>query len=70
MFNIWVLCSRQSYFRRGGRRSRRGRSWYTRRPVPTREQLDQDIDDYMSATRSRLDAELDVYMASETAVQS
>uniref|UniRef100_A0AAR2JKW3 Chromatin target of PRMT1 protein C-terminal domain-containing protein n=1 Tax=Pygocentrus nattereri TaxID=42514 RepID=A0AAR2JKW3_PYGNA len=33
------------------------------RPVPTREQLDEQLDDYMSMTKSHLDAQLDAYMA-------
>lgn len=33
------------------------------RPVPTREELDAQLDDYMSMTKSQLDAQLDAYMA-------
>uniref|UniRef100_W5LGD6 Chromatin target of PRMT1 protein C-terminal domain-containing protein n=1 Tax=Astyanax mexicanus TaxID=7994 RepID=W5LGD6_ASTMX len=33
------------------------------RPVPTREELDEQLDDYMSMTKSHLDAQLDAYMA-------
>ncbi|XP_052002341.1 chromatin target of PRMT1b [Xyrauchen texanus] len=32
-------------------------------PVPSREQLDKQLDEYMSMTKSHLDAELDAYMA-------
>ncbi|KAM9489105.1 chromatin target of PRMT1 protein-like isoform 3-T3 [Clarias gariepinus] len=33
------------------------------RPLPTREELDAQLDDYMSMTKSQLDAQLDAYMA-------
>ncbi|KAI5618231.1 chromatin target of PRMT1b isoform X3 [Silurus asotus] len=33
------------------------------RPVPTREELDAQLDDYMSLTKRKLDAQLDAYMA-------
>ncbi|XP_076842927.1 chromatin target of PRMT1 protein-like isoform X2 [Brachyhypopomus gauderio] len=33
------------------------------RPVPTREELDAQLDDYMSMSKSYLDAQLDEYMA-------
>lgn len=32
-------------------------------PLPTREELDAQLDDYMSMTKSQLDAQLDAYMA-------
>lgn len=32
------------------------------RPLPTREELDAQLDDYMSMTKSQLDAQLDAYM--------
>ncbi|XP_062847768.1 chromatin target of PRMT1b [Trichomycterus rosablanca] len=47
----------------------RGRGWAAGRgraegrPLPTREQLDEQLDDYMSMTKSHLDAQLDEYMA-------
>lgn len=31
--------------------------------IPSREQLDEQLDDYMSMSKSHLDAELDAYMA-------
>ncbi|RXN30357.1 chromatin target of PRMT1 -like protein [Labeo rohita] len=31
--------------------------------IPSREQLDEQLDEYMSMTKSHLDAELDAYMA-------
>lgn len=31
--------------------------------LPTREELDAQLDDYMSMTKSQLDAQLDAYMA-------
>ncbi|XP_049621550.1 chromatin target of PRMT1 protein-like [Suncus etruscus] len=45
-----------------GRGHGRGRSALTR-PVLTKEQLDNQLDAYMSKTRGHLDAELDAYMA-------
>ncbi|KAK3550523.1 hypothetical protein QTP70_000034 [Hemibagrus guttatus] len=33
------------------------------RPLPTREELDAQLDEYMSMTKSQLDAQLDAYMA-------
>ncbi|XP_072534841.1 chromatin target of PRMT1b [Salminus brasiliensis] len=45
-------------------RSRGGGRYRTEsRPVPTREELDDQLDDYMSMTKSHLDAQLDAYMA-------
>lgn len=43
----------------GGRGRGRGAS----RPAVTREQLDNQLDAYMSKTKGHLDAELDAYMA-------
>lgn len=40
----------------------RGRGARTR-PALTKEQLDKELDAYMSNTKARLDAELDAYMA-------
>uniref|UniRef100_A0A3B1ILA0 Chromatin target of PRMT1a n=1 Tax=Astyanax mexicanus TaxID=7994 RepID=A0A3B1ILA0_ASTMX len=57
---------------RGGLRGRggfvargrgRGRGRGAGRPVVTREQLDNQLDAYMSKTKGHLDAELDAYMA-------
>nr|KAF6396438.1 chromatin target of PRMT1 [Rousettus aegyptiacus] len=49
--------------RRGGVRGRgRGRGALAR-PVLTKEQLDNQLDAYMSKTKGHLDAELDAYMA-------
>lgn len=45
-----------------GRGRGRGRSALTR-PVLTKEQLDNQLDAYMSKTKGHLDAELDAYMA-------
>ncbi|XP_030002598.1 chromatin target of PRMT1a [Sphaeramia orbicularis] len=46
---------------RGGRGRGRGRG--VGRPAVTREQLDNQLDAYMSKTKGHLDAELDAYMA-------
>ncbi|KAM9306657.1 chromatin target of PRMT1a isoform 2-T2 [Pholidichthys leucotaenia] len=49
---------------RGGFRGRgRGRGRGIGRPTVTREQLDNQLDAYMSKTKGHLDAELDAYMA-------
>lgn len=52
---------------RGGFVSRvnrnRGRGRGVSRPAVTREQLDNQLDAYMSKTKGHLDAELDAYMA-------
>uniref|UniRef100_A0A8B9KWS3 Chromatin target of PRMT1b n=1 Tax=Astyanax mexicanus TaxID=7994 RepID=A0A8B9KWS3_ASTMX len=70
-FNIYSILSKKNIFQlttpwrgmfvghgRGG-----GRRWAESRPVPTREELDEQLDDYMSMTKSHLDAQLDAYMA-------
>ncbi|KAM9777140.1 chromatin target of PRMT1a isoform 1-T2 [Syngnathus typhle] len=49
--------------RGGGYASRRGRGRGVGRPSVTREQLDNQLDAYMSKTKGHLDAELDAYMA-------
>ncbi|XP_066577261.1 chromatin target of PRMT1a [Amia ocellicauda] len=46
-----------------GRARGRGRGRGVGRPVVTREQLDNQLDAYMSKTKGHLDAELDAYMA-------
>lgn len=46
-----------------GRGRGRGRGREAGRPVVTREQLDNQLDAYMSKTKGHLDAELDAYMA-------
>ncbi|XP_077362986.1 chromatin target of PRMT1a isoform X3 [Festucalex cinctus] len=48
---------------RGGFAGRRGRGRGIGRPSVTREQLDNQLDAYMSKTKGHLDAELDAYMA-------
>ncbi|XP_075907599.1 chromatin target of PRMT1a isoform X2 [Nelusetta ayraudi] len=47
----------------GGGRGRGGRGRGVGRPAVTREQLDNQLDAYMSKTKGHLDAELDAYMA-------
>ncbi|XP_048009304.1 chromatin target of PRMT1b [Megalobrama amblycephala] len=39
------------------------RARFNRHQVPSREQLDEQLDEYMSMSKSHLDAELDAYMA-------
>ncbi|CAO2596410.1 Chromatin target of PRMT1 protein [Lemmus lemmus] len=46
----------------GGQGRGRGRGAQTR-PVLTKEQLDNELDAYMSISKGHLDAELDAYMA-------
>ncbi|KAM7335424.1 hypothetical protein ACRRTK_005901 [Alexandromys fortis] len=48
-----------------GRGRGRGRGARTR-PALTKEQLDKELDAYMSNTKARLDAELDVYMQTDS----
>nr|XP_020480472.1 chromatin target of PRMT1 protein isoform X2 [Monopterus albus] len=55
------LRGRGGFGGRGGRGRGRGRS--VGRPAVTREQLDNQLDAYMSKTKGHLDAELDAYMA-------
>ncbi|KAM3595859.1 uncharacterized protein V6R79_004123 [Siganus canaliculatus] len=52
---------RGGFIGRGGRGRGRGRG--VGRPAVTREQLDNQLDAYMSKTKGHLDAELDAYMA-------
>ncbi|KFP07621.1 Chromatin target of PRMT1 protein [Calypte anna] len=47
----------------GGRGRGRGRGRGLARPALTKEQLDNQLDAYMSKTKGHLDAELDAYMA-------
>ncbi|XP_059205528.1 chromatin target of PRMT1a [Centropristis striata] len=55
------LRGRGGFAPRGGRGRGRGRG--VGRPAVTREQLDNQLDAYMSKTKGHLDAELDAYMA-------
>ncbi|KAL0985300.1 hypothetical protein UPYG_G00155200 [Umbra pygmaea] len=67
---------RRSFFRAGfssrgrvnsvgqrGRRGFQGRGRGGSKKIPTKEELDKQLDDYMSMTKRRLDADLDAYMA-------
>lgn len=47
---------------KGGVTSSKGRD-LKKAGVPTRKQLDAQLDDYMSVSKSRLDRELDEYMS-------
>ncbi|KAL2076275.1 hypothetical protein ACEWY4_020071 [Coilia grayii] len=63
-----AFAGRGNFAGRGGVRGRggargRGRGWFAGRSTLTREQLDNQLDDYMSKTKGHLDAELDAYMA-------
>ncbi|CAJ0950597.1 unnamed protein product [Ranitomeya imitator] len=68
---LWALrnpiTSRGGVMLRGrggfGRGRGRGRGRGAARPALTREQLDNQLDAYMSKTKGHLDAELDAYMA-------
>ncbi|PIK46320.1 putative chromatin target of PRMT1 protein isoform X2 [Apostichopus japonicus] len=51
---------------RGGRGRGQGRGGNTFTPSVSKEDLDNQLDDYMSNTRTSLDAELDAYMADTT----
>lgn len=55
------LRGRGGFAGRGGRGRGRGRG--VGRQAVTREQLDNQLDAYMSKTKGHLDAELDAYMA-------
>ncbi|XP_024263849.1 chromatin target of PRMT1 protein isoform X3 [Oncorhynchus tshawytscha] len=52
---------------RGAGLGLRGRGWFRSmgkpEKIPTKEELDNQLDNYMSMTKSHLDAELDSYMA-------
>ena len=55
---------------RGGRGRGRGRGGQQQGPAPSREELDNQLDAYMSKTKTGLDAELDAYMAAaDTALE-
>lgn len=56
------LRGRGAFASRGGARGR-GRGRGAGHSTLTREQLDNQLDDYMSKTKGHLDAELDAYMA-------
>lgn len=64
--NSTLISGRGSLRGRGGFPGRgrgRGRGRGAGRPAVTREQLDNQLDAYMSKTKGHLDAELDAYMA-------
>ncbi|XP_020481423.2 chromatin target of PRMT1 protein-like isoform X1 [Labrus bergylta] len=50
------------YLHGGGAKNHRGQGW-NRGTIPTRKQLDTELDDYMSLSKRRLDQELDRYMS-------
>ncbi|KAF3692488.1 hypothetical protein EXN66_Car008164 [Channa argus] len=49
-------------FPRGGGSASRGRG-QSRQDIPTKKQLDAQLDDYMSMSKSRLDEQLEDYMS-------
>lgn len=59
----------RGYRRRGGRggrgRGRGGRGGQQKTKPPTKEELDQQLDNYMSNTKSALDKQLDTYMMNQ-----
>jgi len=64
-----TLWSYGRYGRRDQRRSRRGRGpWYSQSAPVTREQLDIELDEFMSGSRPQLDTDIDAYMAAEDVV--
>ncbi|GFG28676.1 hypothetical protein Cfor_06592, partial [Coptotermes formosanus] len=62
---ISLSCSHVTVFRRSGRmrggNSRGSRGRQTRN-IPSKEELDLQLDQYMASTKSHLDKELDSYM--------
>ncbi|XP_044062693.1 chromatin target of PRMT1 protein-like isoform X1 [Siniperca chuatsi] len=61
-----ILCSGRTrlslHLQRGGAAASRGRG-LSKDHVPTKKQLDAQLDEYMSLSKSRLDAQLDDYMS-------
>ncbi|XP_054476930.1 uncharacterized protein LOC129109037 isoform X2 [Anoplopoma fimbria] len=55
-------CRRRTHLQRGRATALRRRG-LSKEQVPTKEQLDAQLDDYMSMSRSRLDKQLDEYMS-------
>ncbi|XP_078100432.1 uncharacterized protein LOC144513276 [Sander vitreus] len=60
--NIQKLTAGSTNLQRGGATASRGRG-QSKGHVPTRKQLDAQLDEYMSLSRSRLDKQLDDYMS-------
>uniref|UniRef100_UPI0037E75AD9 chromatin target of PRMT1 protein-like n=1 Tax=Semicossyphus pulcher TaxID=241346 RepID=UPI0037E75AD9 len=65
--NVQKLTAEQTQLsmdlRRGRATTFRGRGWNRKGAMPTRKQLDDQLDEYMSLSKRRLDAQLDEYMA-------
>nr|XP_040020368.1 uncharacterized protein LOC120810135 isoform X2 [Gasterosteus aculeatus aculeatus] len=55
-------CRRRTHLQMGGVISS-GRRCMSKGCIPTKQQLDAQLDEYMSMTKSRLDAQLDEYMS-------
>lgn len=70
-FSFWKFCSNYRGRGRGRGASRglgnrgRGRNNYPNRRVPTKEELDRELDQYMSTTKASLDKELDSMMSTD-----
>ncbi|KAG7309474.1 hypothetical protein JYU34_005442 [Plutella xylostella] len=50
--------------------SGRGINRQDQRPVPSREELDNQLDEYMASSKSALDRDLDAYMKSAMEMDS
>lgn len=62
--NFYPLCTGGGRFMSvRGAYSGCSRARFNSHQVPSREQLDEQLDEYMSMSKSHLDAELDAYMA-------
>uniref|UniRef100_A0A671LHN1 Chromatin target of PRMT1 protein-like n=1 Tax=Sinocyclocheilus anshuiensis TaxID=1608454 RepID=A0A671LHN1_9TELE len=68
---IQISLELPAYFRtHSGTHSGCSRARFDSHQIPSREQLDEQLDEYMSMTKSHLDAELDAYMAEVDLVKS
>ncbi|CAJ1061279.1 chromatin target of PRMT1 protein-like isoform X2 [Xyrichtys novacula] len=51
------------HLQRGGAKTLKRSGWNRTKPIPTRRQLDTELDKYMSLSKRRLDQQLDEYMS-------